>query len=268
MAFSPISTWACNCIPKTEIDIRDWNDTEYIFKGKLIAHQKMPAFTKLEFELITSIKGDNKEKVTTYIKGHSGLHHVDTFYINQEWIVFGQEEEIRDKKYFRFVYAGDNHCATSRPIKKEDNYLSFMSGIIDRNGKQSFTKDGTIYASGDMKKGIPKGKWTYLGPGSYRWEGKYKKGKRSGKWLLKGMNISNEMITIEKAEYKCGKPESIIYYNFVGVIRREEFFDEDQDITNIYRNGHIAIKIVVDHEADTRTRYYYENGEVVRTEKS
>jgi len=254
MTMLPLVSQACNCQPTEKIDIKTVNDAENIFVAKLLGHARVPQATKLEFELIESIKGKNRKKLTVYIKKHKGMHHVDTLYSDQEWIVFGRFEKVRGKKYFRFTSVSSDFCATSRPLKPNDTYLEFLNDVLANIGKQSYKKDDTIFAIGRLKNGAPVGKWIYSMVANYYWEGQYKKGKRSGWWFYKFSGSSEKTLTLEKWKYKCGNLVGKYVYNYIGELRSEEHHTEDEIRTTFYNNGRVWLKIIKDLETEKTTR--------------
>jgi hypothetical protein len=262
------STFACDCIAKEKIDVKDWNDTEQVFTAILIAHQKMPDFTMLEFKLSKSLKGDSKRKVTTYIRGHRTLHHIDTFFKGHEWVVFGYNEEVRGNIYFRLSNPNAEHCGTSRPLQKDDHYLSFITKIKQHKGVQSYTKNSKEYAKGILKKGIPKGKWIYNIANNHYWEGQYKSGRRSGSWYYKGLNIKDELVILEKVKYKFGSIKSKYSYDYKGRLKSEEHYGFDKNTKDIYSKGKISRQVIQDLKTGKTTRLFYKNGKFIKREVS
>lgn len=269
LLFSSYVLFACECENKVNLDVRDWNDSDVIFSAVLSQYSETLKFKKLTFSISTVYKGKVQKKTIQFyisnITNHLALHHVKKISVGQNWIVFASKLMRNNSEYFKLVEGDkDGYCMLTKPIAKDDNYLSFIKQVKKTPflKDHSFLKDKKIIAKGSLENLIPIGKWKYFNSANDYWEGDYNRGKKNGKWLHKASNFKKETVVIGLERYKDGKIKERIEYNYVGQKRLQEIYSDTIKKRIFYNNRFVSRIWIVNTIKRNTLIQTYKNGKL------
>jgi len=264
----------CDCKPRPEIGVSDWNDIGIIFKARLSVAQKSFQFGVLTFEEITMYKGTlPSDSLTLFFqphKSHTLLHAIKKFTIGEEWIVFAKQEEIEGRIFYRLVDTNNKHyCALSRPLlKTEDAYLNFLDYMVETaNGyRQFYDTEGKLLSEGRYDQKIPTGHWKYYLEERIIYEGPFLQGLKNGHWLTYSYNRKGKQALTKKEVYENGKIKGSYNYALNGDLRWSLETTDHQKIYSYYRKNKLYNKLIYSFEGKILYSADYKKGKVIREE--
>lgn len=227
--------FACDCVEKEGLDIKDWNDTDLIYKAKLTEIKKKGNEQYLTFSVSKVYKGKTNEKSIQYKvevdNNHNIFHHVDTMFKGQKWLIFSSSYEKNGKIVLELNRSSNpSYCMLSKPIIRKDPYLDFINEIIENKNSSIVTyfKDSISFAVGSLKNSMPTGTWKYYTRKDleHYWEGVYVDGKKDGKWVEKAKNYLNDIVVIIEEIYIMGHLKERIVYNYINEKINHTIYDE------------------------------------------
>lgn len=269
LLFSIQTAFACECDNKTQLDIRDWNDTEIILTGILTKYSETKKVKNLTFSVSRIYKGKILTKNISFQvlkdEDHEALHHVEKIQLGQKWILFASKS-IKNKNIFYQLNeeSEDGFCMLSKPIKEQDPYLNFIKKTLKKPflREHAFYKNQKIFAKGSIQNLEAIGLWKYYISKTNYWEGNYSNGKRNGKWIHKAVNFKNEGVTIGVETYKNGELTERIQYNYVGQKKLQEIYNKTTKTRIFYQGRYISAKWIVDRIQKTTLVENYKNGKL------
>ncbi|MFT4664743.1 MAG: antitoxin component YwqK of YwqJK toxin-antitoxin module [Gammaproteobacteria bacterium] len=268
------SAKGCDCKPRPEIGVTDWNDIAFIFKARLVAAKKTVQFGSMTFDVVTEYKGTlPTDSITFYYQpytSHTLLHAVKDFTAGKEWIIFARQEKVGQRIYYRLVDTDNDHfCALSRPLlKNKDAYLFFLDYMAETaNGyRQFYDTEGHLLSEGEYHQKVPKGQWKYYWKERLIYEGAFLKGKKNGHWLTYTYSRKGKQVLAKKETYENGKVKKTFNYHLNGDLRWTLEITDHQKTYSYYRNNNLDIKRVSSLEDKTSYIAYYKKGKLVREE--
>jgi antitoxin component YwqK of YwqJK toxin-antitoxin module len=213
---------ACSCVPLGQLTIKDFNQTDAMFIGKVKSVKPFPLTDSVNagkvevvFEVGEAFKGLSRAKdVKIYTQSSSAACGI-YFRKGEQWMVFAT-------KYDTGLHA--NMCGRSRNIafaKKDD--LELLRSFSARPSNKIWLVQGVKRGEGTLRNNIPEGKWKYYSAtGALIEEGGYLKGIVDGQWTtyidtlnieryLKDNQYVSETAIIHKKDYS-NKISAIINY--------------------------------------------------------
>jgi len=217
----------CRCRTPIQLDIKEYNEADLIFIGKLIKINHCRLFTySIQFEVKKIYKGKEIQK-KIQIKTNKWPIREDGFYgkIGMTYIIVSNKVcfgYFTNACYPNSVIVNDSlHFRDSLTFIKDSLFLEFMS--LNKNSRIDSTMNTNITGSGQMKNGVPDGLWTYY---NYRHGipyafGRYIDGKMDSTWnfysdtipfqdqkiysLLQNYDPIKQRLWIEQEVYANGK---------------------------------------------------------------
>ena len=157
-------SFACECVAKPGINIKDLNDTDFIFTGILSQFEKVEGKIELTFQISNILKGRVNNKSIKFSidkdKNHDDVfHHIDSIYKGQKWIIFSTIFQMNDKSIYKLKESNDtDYCMLSKPLVDNDSYLLFINETFknSNNSIKTYTKKKVVFAKGSLKNKFPK----------------------------------------------------------------------------------------------------------------
>ncbi len=134
----PSVIYACECQPRKEIGVADWNDTPLIFKAELIHYKKTFQYAAMTFRVTEQYKGSlPTDSLRIYYQPYKSptlMRAVKDFSPGNSWIVFAKATHRSQRTHYHLLDSENGqHCALSRPLKKKRRPLPPFSGKHDGN---------------------------------------------------------------------------------------------------------------------------------------
>ena len=284
-------SFACDCESKPEIDIRDLNDSPIVFSATLTQFENKEGVTNLTFSISKVYKGKLGKKPIRFSiakeEVHDDvLHHIDTIFTGQKWIVFStyfkknddlklklkqsNHTDFKNKEDLILKLKQSNHtdyCMLSKPITFEDPYLAFIEKVFQnrKSTNKIYFADSVAFAVGSLKNNFPTGIWKYYASKNldHYWEGTYVRGRRDGIWIEKAVNYKEELVVICEKTYQSGILKEHIKYNYIGDKKMHETQGEKVKKRIIYSNNAVYSIWMHDIISNTTTIEYYKKDKLI-----
>lgn len=266
-------SFACDCVAKPQIDIKDVNDSDFIFTGVLTQFETTNNATNLRFLVSKVLKGEIDEKSINYsVKindNHDDVfHHIGAMFKGQKWIVFSTFSQKHNDSVHTFKTSNDmSYCMPSRPIIDNDSYLSFINETFQNPNSyhKTYYKKEKAVAYGSLENKIPVGKWKYYTRTDldFYWEGEYVNGKRDKLWIEKAINYKNENVILKEEMYQNGVLKERVEYNYIEEKQMHEVYGEKTKERIRYYHNMISSKQIYDKISNTTTIETFKNGKAI-----
>ncbi|MEN0094707.1 MAG: hypothetical protein AAGB30_04960 [Pedobacter sp.] len=211
---------ACSCITFGPLSIKDFNESQAFFIGRVTAIQTLVNPTdyngvEVTLEVKEIFKGFTNLKELKIYTASNGAACGLPFAKNEEWLI---------DAYLANGKLATNMCTRSRMLafaKKEE--LALLRSFSNQAGKQVWMVNGVKRGEGAMKNNSPVGYWRYFYPdGSIQQEVTYLDGKPNGRLVeyfdatvlekaYRNMKV-NEMDILLDHTYFQNKPQEIANY--------------------------------------------------------
>lgn len=280
--------FACSCMEKSQITIKDYNETDAIFIGTVLREKTENGIVTAKFKVKKWFKG-NQQLPLIYVstRDETASCGLGSFGANTEYLIFAYGKlnnletglcsrttlvpnlklpedslkinELKDLEDFgRMVF----HKPTN--FYSDTSFLNQIQQKIMSTDKQIFyDKYGDKVALGTFLHGLPNGKWNYFNEdGTIQESGFYINGKKDSLWV----RYYADGTRYKESTYELGNETNNYKYYFEnGHVREEYYRINEEDIwayKTYYENGTLKEHFIYTPAQNEKFyfRRHYENG--------
>lgn len=206
--------FSCDCQYGNSSFIENYNNTDYIFQGKVISINNIVLdnndYKKISFEILMNFKGILKKTITIYTHTLDSACGLGINSVGENWIIWASIYNDRIET---------DQCTNSILFTNIDAYnLETLKKIKNAKGFNIwYDKEGKKSGEGEYIDNKASGKWIYYINNYIVNEGNYKSGVKDGKWVyyfLPKFTPKENEINIEFINKNYRKIKLIEYFNY------------------------------------------------------